>query len=125
MSEASALENWYLTHEEPTQGCLLALRKAILDMDELVVAAWKWGGPFFYYRGRVFCYLWIDKKTHKPYLAIYEGKLVKHPALEWGNRTRIRVLPIDPTKDLPMSTIKDILDQALNLYRNGTIKVKN
>lgn len=118
------LENWFLEQDEPNASCLLALRKFILDMDEHVLMAWKWGGPFFYYKGRVFCYLWIDKKSKEPYLAIYEGKLVKHPKLEWGDRKRITAMRIDPNTDLPVNDLEDILNQALNLYRSGVIKTK-
>ena len=45
MSEANALENWYLTQEEPVRSCLLALRKLILDMDALGCGCVEVGRP--------------------------------------------------------------------------------
>jgi len=122
MEELNSLENWYLSHDEPLQGCLLALRQFILAQDELVETAWKWGGPFFYYRGKVFCYLWVDKKTKWPYVGLYEGKHLDHPRLEYGTRTRIKSISIDPTRDLPVKDLEQIIQAALDLYRKGVIK---
>jgi hypothetical protein len=122
MSEVNDLENWYLSHEEPNRSCFLALKHAVLAADPLVEAAWKWGGPFFYYRGKVFCYLWLDKGTKRPYIGFYEGKHLYHPRLEYGKRTRIKCFAIDPSKDIPIADLKEILNEALDLYRSGSIK---
>lgn len=124
MDDISRLENWYLSYDEPVQGCLLALRHFILNTNELIEVAWKWGGPFFYYRGRVFCYLWVDRKTKDPYIGFYEGKHLEHPKLEFGDRTRIKAMHIDPNEDLPVMDLKRILNDALDLYRKGIIKTK-
>lgn len=122
MGELNDLENWYLSHEEPNRSCFLALRHFILSFDPLIETAWKWGGPFFYYRGKVFCYLWLDKKSKRPYVGFYEGKHLDHPLLEFGNRSRIKSISLDPDEDLPVKALSNILDKALNLYRNGVIK---
>ena len=72
----------------------------------------------------MFCYLWTDKKTNEPYILFVEGKHLKHPALEQGNRSRMKIFIINPNKDIPIDTIKLLLNEALDLYRNGTIKIK-
>ena len=72
----------------------------------------------------MFCYLWTDKKTDEPYLLMVEGKHLSHPELEAGTRSRMKILRINPTLDLPLATLELILSQALELYRNGTIKIK-
>jgi len=69
-------------------------------------------------------YFWFDKKTKHPYIGMVEGKHLDHPKLIAGNRTRMKILPIDPTKDLPIRSIKTILKQALDLYRKEIIKIK-
>ena len=51
------LDNFYLEKQEPIQHCLLALRKIIMAFDKNIVAAWKYGMPFFCYEGKMFCYL--------------------------------------------------------------------
>lgn len=52
-----------------------------------------------------------------------EGKLLVHPKLEAGERTRMKILRVNTYKDLPIKTIESILQKALDLYRKGLIKV--
>jgi hypothetical protein len=72
----------------------------------------------------MFCYLWTDKKTNEPYILMVEGKYLDYPELEEGTRSRMKIFRINPNKDLPLKTIETILQKALDLYRNGTIKIK-
>ncbi|MNR67923.1 hypothetical protein D3C85_1921690 [compost metagenome] len=53
-----------------------------------------------------------------------EGKYLDYPELEEGTRSRMKIFRINPNKDLPLKTIKTILQKALDLYKNGTIKIK-
>lgn len=115
-------EDFYLVQEEPTKGCLLALRRIILGQDEQVSETRKYGMPCFCYKKKVFCYLWTDKKTKAPYVLFVEGKHLDYPDLEAGTRSRMKIFRVDPLQDLPVKAIGPLLHQALNLYRNGTIK---
>tara|TARA_R110002049_G_scaffold9962_1_gene49628 strand:+ start:7165 stop:7341 length:177 start_codon:yes stop_codon:yes gene_type:complete len=54
-----------------------------------------------------------------------EGNYLDHPELETGNRSRMKIFRINPNKDLPIATIDLIMNRALDLYRNGTIKIKS
>ncbi len=117
------LDAFYLAQEEPNKSCLLVLRKIIGDQDPLVNETLKYGMPCFCYRKKMFCYLWTDKKTNEPYILFVEGKHLDHPALEQGDRSRMKILRIDPTTDLQMDTITSNLKDALELYRSGKIKV--
>jgi hypothetical protein len=118
------LDSFYLNFKEPNQSCLLAVRSVILNLDQQVTETRKYGMPCFCYRGRMFCYLWVDKKSTEPYMLMVEGKYLDHPDLKKGNRSRMKVLRINPNKDLPVDTITLILNKALELYKNGTIVVK-
>lgn len=118
------LSNYYLNKEEPPKSCLLALRSIILNMDKDVSETVKYEMPCFCYKKKMFCYLWTDKKTGEPYILMVEGKLLNHPELEQGSRSRMKILRIDPNEDLPIETIELILNDALNLYKNGIIKIK-
>jgi len=118
------IANYYLSQKKPTKSCLLALRDIILEQDSNVTEARKYGMPCFCYRKKMFCYLWTDKKTEEPYILMVEGTHLDHPELEEGNRSRMKILRINPNADLPMDTINRILNDALDLYRNGTIKIK-
>jgi len=73
----------------------------------------------------MFCYLWTDKKTEEPYLLMVEGKYLDLPELEQGNRSRMKIFRVNPSKDLPVKNIKKILKAALDLYRDGTLRIKS
>ena len=117
------LEKYYFSHKEPNKSCLLALRDIILKQDTEITETMKWNMPCFCYRKKMFCYLWTDKKTDEPYILMVEGKHLDHPELETGKRSRMKILRINPNEDLPITTIELILNQALDLYRNGVIKI--
>lgn len=70
----------------------------------------------FRYKGKLFCYLWVDKKTYQPYLGIYKGIEIDHPQLELGSRNKMKVIYFDAAKDIPIETLDDIFDMALMLY---------
>lgn len=110
--------HFYLNKEEPNKSYLISLRNIILRQDEHVTETKKYGMPCFRYQNKMFCYLWIDKKVNEPYILFVEGKQLDHPKLETGNRARMKVFRINPNKDIPISTIELLLNNALNLYRN-------
>ncbi|HRX98386.1 MAG TPA: DUF1801 domain-containing protein, partial [Bacteroidales bacterium] len=78
----------------------------------------KYGMPCFTYNKKMFCYLWTDKKTKEPYLLMVEGKQLDHPLLETGNRARMKILRVDPNKDIPVELIEEIIGRALILYKS-------
>lgn len=118
------LQQYYLNKEEPNKSCLLALRSIILAQDKDITEAQKYGMPCFCYKKKMFCYLWTDKKTDKPYVLMVEGNYLDHPELEQGDRTRMKIFRVDPNKDLPLKTLEAILQTALDLYRTGVITSK-
>lgn len=117
-------ELFYSNQEEPLKSCLLALRSIILSMDKNISETWKYGMPFFCYKGKMFCYLWVHKKITQPYMGIVEGKRLDFPELIIEKRSRMKIMLVDPDKDLPVKKIKVILSQAIRLYRTGVIKIK-
>jgi len=121
----SDINGFYLSKDEPVKSCLLALRKIIIEQDEYVSETQKWGMPCFCYKKKMFCYLWTDKKTDEPYIMLVEGKFIEHPQLETGNRSRMKIFRVNPNEDLPLQTINILLTKALDLYRNGIIKIKS
>jgi len=118
------LHTYYLTKEEPNRSCLLALRHIVLEQDTHITETQKYGMPCFCYKKKAFCYLWTDKKTDEPYLLLVEGKYLDHPALEAGDRKRMKIMRVNPREDLPLQTIVSVLQQALALYQSGVIKLK-
>jgi hypothetical protein len=121
----SDLDNFYLQHSEQVSETLLALKAIILKQDKNITAAWKYRMPFFCYKGKMFCYLWVHKTTHQPYMGIVEGKHIKHPNLIIEKRSRMKIMLFDSQQDLPIDIIENILQQALDLYTSGNIKTPN
>jgi len=120
----NAMDEFFDRQDEQVKACLLALKAIILKEDKEVIFAWKYGMPFFCYKSRMFCYLWVHKKTGQPYLGIVEGKHIQHPKLIQEKRSRMKIMLFDPAKDLPLVAIKKVLKQMLDLYRNGIVALK-
>lgn len=104
-----ALDAYYDGLTEPLQGFMLAIRQIILELDQQIDETWKWNTPFFLYRNRMLCYLWRDKKTGEPYLGIYGGDALDHPALVQKHGAKIRKLVFDLETDIPVETIREVL----------------
>ena len=109
----TSLEQYYFDKPEPLRGCLLALKAIIEAMDSRVTPEWKYGMPFFYLDGKMFCYFWKDKATGLPYIGFMNGNKMTHSKLETGNRARVRVYGIDPNKDIPVEEIHALLQEAI------------
>ena len=109
------LDAFFLRQEEPTKSCLQALRSIILQFDDAITEAWKYRLPFYLYRGKTFCYLWMGKQNKHPYIGIIDGRLIDHPALYQGDRKRIKIFPIHPEEDIPVEAIYEVLSLAREL----------
>ena len=110
------LDHWYDSKEEPNRSCLQAMRYWILEFDQDIAEAWKYRMPMFTYKGKMFCYLWLDKKTNLPYLGIVKGEYINHPMLKQEKRKKMKVLDLSPEQDFPLDTISEIFQEAMKHY---------
>lgn len=111
-----AIDQFYLDQPEPIKSCLMALRALVLQYNSELEPVWKYRLPCFMYKNQIFCYLWIDRKTKFPYIAIGKGVQIDHPDLIQGNRTFVKLFMIDPNKDIPVKKIYHIFDLAMKLH---------
>lgn len=118
------LDNFYLNQDEPLRSTLQALRSIILSFDIHISETQKYGMPCFLYQKNIFCYLWTDKKNKEPYILIAEGNYLHNPELEQGDRSRMKILRINPNTDISLPTIKSVLNDAIDLYKKGIVKLK-
>jgi hypothetical protein len=109
------IDIYFDSKDEPVKGCLAALRQMLLRYNPSVSEAWRYRMPFYFFAGKRFCYLWVDKKLDQPYIGFVDGKNINHPHLLFENRSRMKILRIDPALDLPFETIKFILDEAVSM----------
>jgi hypothetical protein len=111
-------DNFFFKQEEPNQSCLLALRELIIRHDSAISTSWKYGMPFFCYKNKMLCYLWIHKKHHLPYIGFVDGIILNDPDLLSEKRARMKILLIDPNKNIPLKKINSLLKQSLQ-HRNS------
>ena len=111
------IDNWFLQQEEPFKNCFEFLRLFMLRFNKNISEEWKYGLPFYYYRKKPFCYLWFHKKYKQPYIGIVKGKQIHHPDLLIEKRATMKILLIDPEKNIPVRKIKSILIEAMALYK--------
>ncbi|KQX04595.1 DUF1801 domain-containing protein [Flavobacterium sp. Root420] len=117
------IDDFYLKQEEPVKGVFLALREIILKQDYEITHVLKYGMPFFCYKGKMFCYLWIHKKYKQPYIGIVEGKHFDESFLLQEARSRMKIMLFNGDEDLPLEQIERVVQKALNLYKSGIIKI--
>ncbi|WP_286967563.1 DUF1801 domain-containing protein [Flavobacterium sp. UBA4854] len=117
------LDDFYLNQQEPIKGIFLALKEIILRQDQDITNTLKYGMPFFSYKGKMFCYLWIHKKLKRPYIGIVEGKHFDEDFLIQENRSRMKIMMFDNNEDLPLEQIEAIIQKAINLYKTGIVKI--
>jgi hypothetical protein len=111
-----AIDLYFHGKEEPVKSFMLALRSMLLRFDPNITEQWKYGMPFYCYNNKMFCYLWIHKKYKQPYIGIVEGNKIDHPLLIQEKRARMKILLLDPTKDVPVKVVNTILKRAVALY---------
>ena len=110
------LENYYLRQPEPFQGCLLALKSIILNVDSRITHERKYQIPFFYYKGKKLCFLWVNKK--KLLLGFIIDKTIYPVVTGIKRKDDFETLQIDPNADLPVETIITNLRLRMKLYES-------
>ena len=65
----------------------------------------------------------MHKTYGQPYLGIVEGHHFNNPELRTEKRSRMKIMLFDQNKDLPIATLEAILQKAIDLYKNGEIKL--
>ena len=110
--------NYFLSQPEPTQGCLLSLRDFIVAHHPSITPEWKYGMPFFYYNGKMLCYLWTNKKTGQPYIGFADGNKMDYPELIQEKRSRMKIFMVDAEKDLPVKKITLLLKVAIEILES-------
>ena len=73
--------------------------------------------PFYYFNGKMFCYLWTHKAKAIPYVGIVEGGRIDHPDLIQEKRARMKILLINPALDIDEQKIRTILKEATKFYQ--------
>lgn len=109
------VDQWFLSQPEPLRGCLMQLRQLILNHSPKVEERLSYGMPFYYFGKKRLVYLWFHKKLRLPYLGFTDGKLIDSPDLLQEDRSRMKIMLIDPGKEIPVERIIKLIDYALTI----------
>ena len=114
------IDNYFEQQEEPIKSCLLFLRSYLLKHDPDITETWKYKMPVYCYKGKMFGYLWIHKKYKSntvplPYIGVIDGNMIDDPDLIVEKRARMKILLIDPFKDIPVERIERLLRVMIQL----------
>ena len=55
------------------------------------------------------------QKTREPYILFVQGIGLNHPLLEKGSRSKMKILRVNPNKDIARGAIDEILSKALSI----------
>jgi hypothetical protein len=64
----------------------------------------------------MFCYLWQDKIIKEPYIGVVKGYVINHPLLIKGKRKKMKVFFINPSKEIDIGLINEILKMVMTKY---------
>lgn len=106
------IDLFYQNLEEPYNSCFMALKSIILEFDSRISEEWKYKLLFFYFNGKMFCYLWIDKENKLPYVSFADGFRLQHPLLISAERKRFKIFYIDPNNDIDIKNLNKIMEEA-------------
>jgi hypothetical protein len=110
---SAELDNYYLNQPEPVQGCLLALRRIILNTNNQISETRKYQVPFFYYKTKKLSFLWVNRK--KLILGFVTDNTVFPVSAGFRRKDGMEMVQIDPNKDLPIELIREKLQQLINI----------
>lgn len=111
--------NSYLFSKESIEvnECILALKDLIQSFHKDIICSIKYNTYYFNYQKHNLCYIWIDKKLHHPYVGFLKGAMIKHKQLEQESRTQVAIFRINPSEDIPVETLYNILSSAIKIYK--------
>lgn len=114
--ELSIIDQYFEKQPAQNQAVLLFLRQYLLELSDEMTEHWKYGTPFYYYKSKPFCYFHHSKKTGHPYMGLVRAKELVHPSVERGNRKKMQIFEVDPTKDLPLDDLQEVMSFLIEQY---------
>ncbi len=108
------LDDYYLRHPEPFQGCLLAMKHLILNLDNRITHERKYQIPFFCFEGKKLAFLWVNRK--KLMLGFVTDKSMIPRCVGIKHKDRFETIQLDPNADLPVEMITEKLREQIRIY---------
>jgi hypothetical protein len=112
-----SIDHYFNSQDDPSRSCLLFLRRFILDFSEKIEEQRKNNTPFYYYQKKWFCFLSYHSITKEIYISFVNGNKIDHPLLVSEGRKKMKIFRVDPSKDIDVVTLTEILEAAISIYK--------
>jgi len=109
------IDNYFLTLPEPEQAVLLFLHKFLMNEMELQSKR-KFNTPFYYYKGKWFCFLDYNKQKRSIHISFVKGNQFSHPKLLAEGRKQMKIYKIPPEKDINVKELNAICNELKKFY---------
>lgn len=111
-----SVDNFFLKIPEPEQSALLYLRHFFIK-DCQLQENWKFNTPFYYYKGKWFCYISFSaKRNNEIYIGFVKGYKIDMPNLISEGRKQIKVYRINAQNDINIQEIQKIVNSLKGFY---------
>ena len=112
-----SVDHYFNSLQEPQRSCLLYLRTFLLEFSEKMSEKRSNNTPFYYYNKKSIGFISYDPKTKEIYFSFTNGHKLKHPKLVSEGRKKMKIFRIDPTKDIDVKNLKQVLEAAISIYK--------
>lgn len=111
-------EDYILSQPEPYRSIIFNLQIIIENQLPDVELLYKWKIPFYYYRGKPFCFINVSGKRKFVDLGIVKGFQIKshQDFLISDNRISIKSLRYFSLKDINSTILKEVIQELSKLY---------
>lgn len=109
------IDNYFLTLPEPEQSALLFLHLFLMNEIDLQFKR-KFNTPFYYYKGKWFCFVNYDSKKRDIYISFVKGNQVTHSKLLSEGRKQMRIYKILAEKNININELRKITDALKKCY---------
>lgn len=112
-------DEYIFRQKEPFQSILLHLVSVVernLGQSELL---FKWGMPYFYFKKRMFCYLYANTKKSYVDIGFARGFQLKNNQefLVVENRNTVKSLRYFTLEEIDNTILESVIDEAKKLYK--------
>ncbi|NBA88584.1 DUF1801 domain-containing protein [Emticicia sp. CRIBPO] len=118
----SPIDQYFSEKNEPLKSCLQFLRGFILNYSPDIREEWRYSMPFYTWKTKRFCYLWVHKKYELPYVGFVDGNKMDHSGLLTEKRSRMKIWLVDLNEDVDVEVLKTLLIESISLIHRKVEK---
>ena len=109
------IDTYFLSLPEPEQSALLFLHQFLMNVMQLDEKR-KFNTPFYYYKGKWFCFISYNPKKRNIYVSFVKGNKIMHPKLLSEGRKQMKIYIVNPEKDINAKELSKIITLLKKAY---------